>query len=77
VAHKIIITPFAHEDEYDAYSWYEKRRKGLGEELLKELEIAYEKISNNPERLFKNGIFIHHKQLVRRPTAAAVPLVVA
>ena len=49
MAHKIIITPFAHEDEYDAYSWYEKRRKGLGEELLKELEIAYEKMSNNPE----------------------------
>ncbi|HEX5153873.1 MAG TPA: hypothetical protein VFW07_20645 [Parafilimonas sp.] len=52
MAHKIIISPFAHNDEYEAYTWYEKQRAGLGDELLKELEIAYSKISNNPEHLW-------------------------
>ncbi|HRH47754.1 MAG TPA: type II toxin-antitoxin system RelE/ParE family toxin [Panacibacter sp.] len=49
MAYKIVITPFAHNDEYEAYTWYEEQRIGLGEELLKELETAYQKISNNPE----------------------------
>lgn len=49
MAHKIVITPFAINDEYEAYEWYEKQRTGLGEELLKELGTAYKKIANNPE----------------------------
>jgi len=49
MAHKIVITPFANNDEYEAYEWYEKQRIGLGEELLKELQTAYPKIANNPE----------------------------
>ena len=49
MAHKIVITPFAHKDEYEAYTWYEKQHTGLGDELLKELETAYLKIANNPE----------------------------
>jgi len=48
MAHKLVITPFAHNDEDKAYEWYEAQRTGLGEDL-KELEIAYQKISNNPE----------------------------
>jgi len=47
MAHKLVITPFAHNDEDKAYEWYEAQRTGLGEDL-KELEIAYQKISNNP-----------------------------
>ena len=61
MAHTIVITPFAHEDEYEAYTWYEKQRKGLGEELLKELEIAYTKISNNPEHYG----FIDEREILR------------
>ena len=49
MAYKILIYPLAHGDEYEAYTWYEKQRLGLGDELLKELQIAYKKISNNPE----------------------------
>ena len=49
MAHKIVITSFAYNDEYEAYTWYEEQRKGLGDELLKELEKSYQKISNNPE----------------------------
>jgi len=48
MAHKLVITPFAHNDEDKAYEWYKAQRTGLGEDL-KELEIAYQKISNNPE----------------------------
>ena len=47
MAHKLVITPFAHNDEDKAYEWYKAQRTGLGEDL-KELEIAYQKISNNP-----------------------------
>ena len=49
MTYKIVITPFAHNEEYEAYTWYEEQHMGLGDELLKELETAYQKISNNPE----------------------------
>ncbi len=49
MAYKIVISPYAHFEEYEAYDWYETQRKGLGEELLKELEIAYHRISLHPE----------------------------
>ncbi|MES2775346.1 MAG: hypothetical protein V4722_14325 [Bacteroidota bacterium] len=49
MAYKIVISPLAHEDEYEAYKWYEDARAGLGEELLYELDIAYQKIANHPQ----------------------------
>ncbi len=49
MAHKIVISSFAHEDEYEAYEWYEQQRTGLGEELLNELSAAYHKIAEHPE----------------------------
>ena len=49
MVHKIVLSPAAHLDEYEAYEWYEKQRAGLGEELLKELEAAYNKIAEHPE----------------------------
>ena len=49
MAHKLVITPFAHTDEDEVYEWYGAQCTGLGEELLKELEITYQKIYNNPE----------------------------
>ena len=49
MAYKIVITPFAHNDEYEAYAWYENQRIGLGDELLTELKTAYQKIANNPQ----------------------------
>ena len=45
MAHKIVIAPLAHLDELEAYEWYENERTGLGEELLTELENAYNKIA--------------------------------
>lgn len=49
MAHKIIITPLAHIDEYEAFTWYEEQRTGLGDEMLIELEFTYKKIAENPE----------------------------
>jgi len=49
MAYKIVISPAAHFDEYEAYDWYEKQRSSLGEELLIELETAYNKIAEHPE----------------------------
>ena len=60
MAHKIVITPFAHNDEYEAYTWYEEQRTGFGDALLKELETAYQKISNNPDHY---GFTDERKQL--------------
>ena len=60
MAHKLVITPFAYNDEQEAYEWYEAQRTGLGEELLKELETAYQKIANNPEHY---GFIDERKQL--------------
>ena len=47
--YKIRISSFAIRDVQDAYSWYEKQRVGLGEELLYELGIAYKHIANHPQ----------------------------
>jgi plasmid stabilization system protein ParE len=49
MAYKIVISPLAHLDEYEAYEWYEIQSKGLGEKFLTTLETAYNKISQHPE----------------------------
>ena len=48
MAYKIVITPLAHLDEFEAYEWYEQQCFGLGEELLTELETCYQKIAEHP-----------------------------
>lgn len=40
----------AKNDIKDAYAWYEKQRKGLGESYLLCVEEAVEKIRRNPDR---------------------------
>lgn len=47
--YNIIITPSAHLDEENAYQWYEGKLRGLGDEFLTSLEIAYRKIAENPD----------------------------
>ena len=61
MTYSIVISPFAHTDEYEAYIWYEEQRPGLGDEFLKELEIAYQKIANNPEHYS----FIDDRKILR------------
>ena len=69
MAHQIILSPTAHDDEYDACKWYEKQLKGLGEEFLQELEIAYRKISLHPTY---NG-YIDGKKILRDYTLPRFP----
>lgn len=38
----------ADQDVLEGYLWYEKKRKGLGEEFLKALDIAEKAIVSNP-----------------------------
>ena len=59
--YKIIITPLAHHDEENAYQWYEGKLKGLGDEFLTSLEIAYRKIAENPDHFS----FIDSKKEIR------------
>ena len=72
MAYKIIISPFAHDDEYDAYEWYEQAKKGLGEEFLAELEMAYEKIARQPN-LFG---FIDERKILRDYLLPRFPFVI-
>ena len=61
MAYKVVISPFAHLDEYEAYHWYETQRYGLGEEFLKEIETVYHKILLHPEYFG----FIDEKNILR------------
>ncbi len=44
MAHKLIITSFAHNDEDEAYEWYEKQRTGFGDEILKNLKLLIKRL---------------------------------
>lgn len=72
MAYKIIISTLAHDDEYDAYEWYEKASKGLGEAFLNELETAYEKIAKQPA-LFS---FIDERKILRDYLLPRFPFVI-
>lgn len=44
----LIITAAAHKDTTDAYQYYEKQQKGLGERFLTSLTIRYNDLSDHP-----------------------------
>lgn len=68
-------------DAQDAYSWYEDRRYGLGEEFLEELRSAVSRIIENPTfhsvvhrdtrrallKRFPYGVFYRKRCLTRVP----------
>lgn len=45
----IYFRPEAEKDIEEAAIWYEKQRKGLGEEFIGEIERALEVMSDNPD----------------------------
>lgn len=49
MAADLILAPEAEEDVAAAYSWYENRRVGLGEDFFSALEAAFEGIRRQPE----------------------------
>ena len=62
---ELIIAPEAQQDVEEAYSWYEDRRPGLGEEFLGCVDACIQSISRMPELYAK----VHEeycRALVRR-----------
>jgi plasmid stabilization system protein ParE len=49
MAAEFIIAPEAEQDIAEAYTWYEGRRTGLGEEFLSCVEACLEAIRRTPE----------------------------
>jgi toxin ParE1/3/4 len=51
----------------DAYSWYEKRRQGLGEQFLTAVQSVLDRIERNPELhapIYQN---VRHARVKRFP----------
>jgi plasmid stabilization system protein ParE len=49
MAAELIIAPEAEQDLAEAYSWYESRRAGLGEEFLTNVDACIQAIRRTPE----------------------------
>src|SRR5947209_5563581 len=49
MAADLIIAPEAEQDVAEAYSWYEGRRSGLGEEFMSCVDACIEAIRRTPE----------------------------
>lgn len=67
---ELIIAPEAQQDIDEAYSWYEDRRYGLGEEFLSCLDAAIQKICRTPELYAK--IFKEYRRTLTRRFPYAV-----
>lgn len=50
---ELIIAPEAQQDVDDAYTWYEDRRFGLGEEFLGCVDACIQAICRTPELYMK------------------------
>ena len=62
---ELIVAPEAQQDVDEAYSWYEDRRHGLGEEFLDCVDAAIQRISRTPE-LYAKIYNDYRRALVRR-----------
>ena len=47
--YNVIIQTEAIIEIQEAFEWYEKVKEGLGFQLAQEIEVCYNKISNNPK----------------------------
>ena len=65
MTYSLIVEPAAEQDLHQAYRWYQKQRKGLGDEFLLEFDSSLSKICENP---FANLIIYKnvHRFLIRR-----------
>ena len=60
-----IIAPEAQQDIGEAYSWYEQRRPGLGEEFLSCVDACIQQVCRAPE-LYAEVHEDYRRALVRR-----------
>lgn len=51
MAVEVIIVPEAQQDVHEAYSWYENRRAGFGEEFLGCVDACVQAIGRKPQQL--------------------------
>src|SRR4030043_1795322 len=65
MAAELIIAPEAQQDVDEAYSWYEDRRTGLGEEFLGCVDACIQAICRMPE-LYPKVHEEYRRALVRR-----------
>jgi len=65
MAAELIVVPEAQQDVDAAYSWYEDRRSGLGEEFLSCVDACIQTISRMPE-LYAKVHEEYRRALVRR-----------
>lgn len=65
MAAELIIAPEAQQDVDEAYSWYEDRRPGLGEEFLGCVDACIQAICRIPE-LYAKVHAEYRRALVRR-----------
>ena len=49
MSYPILISPEAEEDMRSAVTWYEAKRKGLGQEFLGRVDKVFERLSQYPE----------------------------
>ena len=62
---ELILAPEAQQDIDEAYSWYEDRRSGLGEEFLSCVDACIQKMCRMPE-LYEKIHEEYRRALVRR-----------
>ena len=62
---RVIYTPEAEQDVAEAYSWYEAREPGLGEDFLRCVEACMLTIQRHPE-LYPVAVDEFRRALVRR-----------
>jgi len=65
MAAELIIAPEAQQDVDEAYSWYEDRRTGLGEEFLGCVDACIQAICRMPE-LYPKVYGEFRRRLLRR-----------
>jgi len=67
VTYVIRLRAEAESDLFDAAAWYERQRKGLGQEFVDAIERAFDRISDNPLQFPVMGRGIRRALLSRFP----------
>lgn len=65
MAVELVIAPEAELDITEAYTWYEGRRPGLGEEFLSSVDACFESIRRRPE-MYPVVHEAYRRSLIRR-----------
>ena len=69
MSYSLLLAYEAQYEETDAFNYYEEIRRGLGDDLIMELEKCYTKISENPfyYSFLENSNILRHTKINRFP----------